>query len=244
MKTIQWLPILLLFLIGNALTACSSQDAPDEQEPTVCPEPEPGPQYDSSLTGTWYADKDLANGYSYYFGKEGSGLLYTFDTQGHSIYQTFTWENINQSKVQIRFDKTQQEVSYQITNEQLTLFTSDGSKEKGHFTRQNQYGLLGSWKSVYTESGTLTTGEERSGVVELAEKSFYSETIEEGKKTKRYYALRFFEYNQYLHLSEDGGTEAMLSYRFSYHKDTKKVYLEITNQKDFSRYVEYEKSAN
>jgi hypothetical protein len=134
-------------------------------------------------------------------------------------------------------------MAYETSNNGVSFSKSDNSfMGRGRFLYKNANDLVGSWNAEYTESGPLSAGGERSGTIKMEDGSFYCNVIKDGAKFNRNYSMKVFMSNGLLVIKEDDGTETPLWFRYRYARSVRQLFLEISEDEHFSRYVGYKKT--
>jgi len=185
------------------------------------------------------------NGFSYMFGKAGSGMFSYFNADGRLVSKTFAWNRIGNNKISLKLDGAKNAIpmTYNTSNDGVSFSRADDSfMGRGRFLYKNENDLIGTWTAEYTELGVLSAGGEHSGTIIMDDGSFYCNVIKDGVKFNRNYLMKVFIFNGLLVLKEDGGTEIPLWFRYRYARSVRQVFLEISEDEHFSHYVGYKKT--
>jgi len=198
------------------------------------------------ILGYLYANESdtYTNGFSYMFGKNGSGIFSYFDPHdGCLASKTFAWDRLGDNKISLKFGDTKTVMTYKTLNGGVSFSRPDDSfMGRGLFLYKNENDLVGTWNAEYTELGRLSAGGERSGTIEMGDGSLYCDIIKDGIKFNRNYSMKVFNYNGLLVIKEDDGTETPLWFRYRYDRSVRQLFLEISEDEHFSHYVGYKKT--
>lgn len=198
------------------------------------------------ILGYLYANEPdiYTNGFSYMFGKTGSGIFSYFDfDNGCLVSKVFAWDWLGDNKISLELGNAKTVMAYETSNNGVSFSRSDNSfMGRGRFLYKNANDLVGSWNAEYTESGPLSAGGERSGTIKMEDGSFYCNVIKDGAKFNRNYSMKVFMSNGLLVIKEDDGTETPLWFRYRYARSVRQLFLEISEDEHFSRYVGYKKT--
>lgn len=204
------------------------------------------------ILGYLYANgSDIyTNGFSYMFGKNGSGIFSYFESDdGHLVSdgclvsKTFAWDWLGDNKISLKFGDAKTVMTYKILADGVSFSRADNSfMGRGLFLYKNENDLVGTWNAEYSESGRLSAGGEHSGTIEMQDGSFYCNVIKDGAKFNRNYSMKVFKSNGLLVIEEDDGTETPLWFRYRYARSVRQLFLEISEDEHFSRYVGYKKT--
>ncbi len=185
------------------------------------------------------------NGFSYMFGKTGSGIFSYFNDDSWLVSKTFAWNRIGNNKISLTFDGAKNAISmtYNTSNDGVSFSRGDNSfMGRGRFLYKNENDQIGTWTAEYADLRPLSAGGEHSGTIIMEDGSFYCDVIKDGAKFNRNYSMKVFNFNGLLVLKEDGGTEIPLWFRYRYARSVKQLFLEISEDEHFSHYVGYKKT--
>lgn len=202
------------------------------------------------ILGYLYASSSdiYTNGFSYLFGKAGSGIFSYFDADdgdGYLVSKTFAWNRIGNNKISLKFVDAKNAISmtYNTSNDGVSFSRADDSFiGRGRFLYKNENDLIGTWTAEYADLKPLSADGEHSGTIIMEDGSFNCNVIKDGTKFNRNYSMKVFNFNGLLVIKEDGGTEIPLWFRYRYSRSVRQVFLEISEDEHFSHFVGYKKT--
>lgn len=202
---------------------------------------------DFPILGEWYVNNPNGerpvNSFAYYFRSDGTGFYQYFNKQGILVYLwQAKWQRLENGSIMFQADNQERELSYRISGSVLTI------SDEGDFVRQNKWGLPGTWRSEYTETGKLENGGYRYGYIRMNMSDYdnhfscsyydeagYNRNLEcSWKKSSEFYLPLFSK--------EEDWQEFMLFYRHKYNSTSQQIYLEISKDEDFKQYVGYSRT--
>ena len=180
----------------------------------------------------------------YQFDRDGEGGVFTFGTDGLWKYQERKWSR-TQEGIEWMKGKDKEHLSYQVSENTLTI------EGKGEFVQTPPY--YGVWKSVSSSAGAIQPDDYAFSTVEIykyLEKTYFCcEYWEQSNLNGKYYKMNyqtfptvvFSKQQQMLILIPEGLEEGTAVYfRFYQSKESSKVFMDLSKNLDFKKYVRYE----